>query len=832
MPVIEIQRVPGLPKERISVEAGTNLHEFLSEETLHNDVIIYVNSRKINDNDNISFPLNKDDVVRIFDQPKNGIFNKAMLNPFEHLNPIKLTKKVLSGMMPGMNASAASNNSKTSPNNSIKAQTNIARNGEARPDNYGTIRAYPDLIQESLFEYENNDKYITEIMNFGLGKYLVENVRYSESNLTALAGASYQIYQPGEVIPIIYEGFEFDDVDGQEIPGPNESEGVPIETATANTVVQGVFSGDQISMKIVKQASFDYFYNLTFPHSTTFTISISYSTASGPVTRDVTISGDLFNATITNNGSPTTPIEYYTFYFRSLSGDDAVGIPANATINNTKFILNDNQSLTVGPFFAPLPGSQLWVHLQAQLGKGDYANANIKFWKVDDDNNEIPGTEQNLNAGFSAASKTDTYYKTIKITPNAGYGRYAVQLYRLENSNDTSKLKLEEIHAVRVRTNVVYNNDTLVKVSIRSTENATGGRDRKYNALLTRHVISYSLATQTIDYTLRPSRKFADAALHTWLMMGGQPESSIDAYELYRIQQELDTRDVRLGYFDYTFDDEDISLGSRIETICDAAGVTAFWDDGILSFTLDKKQDAPATIFNRANVVANEYVLSCEMTLPGGFDGVEVKYRNPSTNKQAFIRYKIVNNQILEGTPLKSKKFEMLYIRNAFQARNKALKEVRRLIYSRFSMSIKALADGEWVNVGQMVQVADTYDVNQQAGYINGRVNNDFDTSERISFTGSMWVVVTDDIGTPTARIPAYPRSDTAFGFTAVVPNIPLNIWDGNDVQSPSRYVIATSEELDLTLWTVTEKKPNSDGTTSLTLSEYSDEIYNYEVTE
>ena len=61
------------------------------------------------------------------------------------------------------------------------------------------------------------------------------------------------------------------------------------------------------------------------------------------------------------------------------------------------------------------------------------------------------------------------------------------------------------------------------------------------------------------------------------------------------------------------------------------------------------------------------------------------------------------------------------------------------------------------------------YDSNQQGGYVTGRSGNDFDTSEPITFTGSMYVLVTDSLGNPTLRYPATSRSDTKYGFTAAI---------------------------------------------------------------
>lgn len=826
MPIIQIQRVPGLPKERINVEVGLVFGEWLEKQQLHHEVRINRNGTELGDDDEIGFSLEEGDQIVIFDQPKSGDLAKTLLNPLEHFNPIKFTKKVMNGLIKQPGAGNMGQ-SKTSSNNSLKGQSNLARNGEAKPDNFGLIRAFPDLIQESLFEYSGNLKYLTEFMDFGLGKYTVSSVRYSESNLGSMAGAAFTIYNPGDNIGNINEGYQFDDVDGQEVPGKNESGDFPIESATATTVISGNYSGGQILMKIAKQASFDYFMGLALPHAVTFTINATYPTASGNVTQDFTLSGNLISATQTSNGSVTAPVYYYNFVMNAIEGSNASFI-STATINTTKFILNDNQALVIGPFFSPVESSQLWLHTQSGLGGKSETNWQVTIWKVDANNVQIPGTSQTFTYRQTTPhdSKSDTFYRTDKITPIGGYGRYSVSFQRTDNSGDNSQLKVEAIHGVNIRTNVSYQNDTLVKVTVRQTENATSSRDRKYNALINRHVISYDMATQTVDYALRASRKFSDIALHNWLMSGGQAESSIDIYGLYQIQAELDAIDTRLSYFDYTFDDEDVSLGQRMETICDAAGVSVFWDDGILSFTLDKRRATPATVFNRANTTDSGYSLSYDMTLPGGYDGIEVQYRNPSTNKQAFIRYRVRNNQIELGTPAKAKKFEMMYIRDDYQADYRAKKECRRLIYSRMSMAITALADGEWCNVGDMVQVPDTYDTNQQAGYVVYRSGDNFETNERINFSGSMFVMITDSLGNTTARYPATKRSDTDFGFTAAVPAIELNIFDGYEVQSPSRYVIATTEELDATRWIISEKQPGSDGTTALSLAEYSDLIY------
>ncbi|RFT09548.1 MoaD/ThiS family protein [Providencia rettgeri] len=822
MPIVEIQRVAGTPKERVDLTVGSFFYsDFLVHQQLHTDAMIIVNGRELRDDDELDFEIVPTHFIQVFDQPKSVIGD--ILNPV-----FNLVTKVFSFLAPKTPSfSAAESNVKDSPNNRLTGQTNVARAYQARPEIHGQVRAFPDLIQQSMFEYSNNLKTVIEWLNIGIGEYKTESIRFAESDFTAMAGASYKIYKPKEVIPLINEGFEFPDIDGQELPGPNESKDIPQQTATANEVVSGEIKGGEAAIKIVKQDEFEYFYELTKPRSISMTVNVSYDTPQGTVNTDVKIDAQLTGANVSDDGSLINPVEYYEFFFGNLSGSALAKLPSNAVVNTTKFILYDNQFLTVGPFFSPVDGDQMWIHLQAQLGGGDNCNATVEIWKINTDNEEIAGTRQSFNTALSANNGARVYYKTDKVTLNSGRGRYAVQLTRRNNSSDQSVMKIENAHIVRVRENVVFDNDTIVNVSVRATEAPTGARERKYNLLATRMVISYDRVSKQVDYTLRPSRSFADAVLHTWLITAGESERNIDIDGLYRIYDSLP--DERLGYFDFTFDDEDISLGQRIETICNAARVTAYFDNAVLTFSREQSSEFPMTTFNRSNITGNDMKISYDMSMPSGYDGIELEYVEPVRNKKDYIRFRVDENGITEGLSRTPNKIVLQGCRNRYQALDRALLEANRLIHQRTSISLTTLADGGNVYPSDMVLIADTYDSNQQAGYITERNGEVFTTSEKIEFDEEMWVYLTDSMGYTTQKFKAEPRQDTEFGFTASVPeDIELNFYDGYNKQVSSRYIIATSDELEMTKWVITDKRPMGGERYTITATEYFDAKADY----
>lgn len=822
----ELQRLPGAPKQYGTTAPGTELIALLDSLRLHNNVKVRLNGRELNDDFDLSFKLRAGDVVAVFDQPESGGLIKTLLNPVEHLNPIRFTKKVMSGLTGQQTASSPSISTGESPNNDATGQTNRARLYKGRPNIYGQCRVYPDLIQQALFEYIDNNKYITEWFEVGYGKYTIPSVRYSESNLGSLAGASYQIFDPGATIGTIDVGYQFDDVDNEEVPGLNESEDFPAQTATTTAPTAMLIESNQLKATVLSNDdNFSYFSALAVPHPVTFVINATWNAGGGPVTRNVTGSGNIVYSE-SYIGEDTQ--SYTTFYLGDMTGE-VTTLPADATLNLTLFTLNDQTPLVIGPSVSPLESTQIWVHVMVQLGAtSGTSRYRIRFWKVDDNNNQIPGTAEQYDYFFDNDFQVTTRYfrTTHKFSPAAGTGRYAVTIERLDNSNDGNVVTLMAIHAVNTRANVVYPEDTIARVTIKGGNNSNSNREQKYNMLAQRHTISYDRTTGQIDYTLRPSRSFADAALHEWIVIGKQDVSSIDVAMLYAIADSISVPE--LGYFDYTFSDEKLSLGERIRTICNAARVDGNNIGDVLTFWRDEKVTYPDAVFARSNMFFDEYKVSWQMSLPGGYDGVTVDYVDPLTNKKSYVYLQIDAGGIreVEDATVNASQISLDGCRNRTQAVDRAWLEAQRILYSRLSMTVKVL-ETEQVVRGAVVQCPDMYDNKQQNGYLTGRNGDIFTTSERIDFSfGDMWVVMTDSLGNFRGRWRAYPVSGTAKAFQAAADAFDLNIYNGADCQVASRYFIATDSELNSTIWRVETAKPNGDYTQTLTLSEYSDSIY------
>lgn len=89
-------------------------------------------------------------------------------------------------------------------------------------------------------------------------------------------------------------------------------------------------------------------------------------------------------------------------------------------------------------------------------------------------------------------------------------------------------------------------------------------------------------------------------------------------------------------------------------------------DDNMLTFTRDQRVANPATVLNRANMKTDEYKIIYEVPLPGRYDGVQVSYVHPTTNKKTYINYRILNGAITEQGAENPNKMEIVRLHNEF----------------------------------------------------------------------------------------------------------------------------------------------------------------------
>lgn len=725
---------------------------------------------------------------------------------------------------------------KDSPNNDLTGQTNIARLYQAIPDIYGKIRAFPDLVEPSLSEYIDNVKNITEVMCIGVGNYLIENVKYADTLLSTINGAFYEVFNPGDVIPTIYDAAESPDVDGQEITPPNLGDSV-LYTAETSNVVSLSYSGQVAAIRILKEEAFDYFYDKSKP----INVNVQYKVANhGGSTstkeEQFQLSGTLAGMGISNDGSAINPVEYYDISINNISQGN--NFPPGGIVQATYLKIEDMEALYVGPFVMASESDQIWYNVIFQRGLNGSADFTAEWWLVDANNDEVPGSHQSESFTYSADTYEGKYY-TRKITPTTGRGRYAFRIVRNNNGSDqlSDQAKLEEVYSVRVRNNVVAE-DTLIRCITTATEQATGIKDRKFNAEVTRKTITWN-GSQIVS-TLNPSRSFSDAVLHSFVVIAGRDASELDLEELYSIDASIKSSNERLGWFDFSFDDMDISLGQRLQTICNAARVTVFRDGLKWRFVREEKKPIISAQFDARNLANDDTggTLQYRGHLPTSYDGVELEWvdatdtNDDGTDKKAYIRLRVdaTSKLILEEGAVRPYKLQLAGCRNKDQALNRAQLEARRLIYQRTAVEDVALSDANMVQRGDRVRWADVYDEAVASGEILQISRNVFTTSETLIFeAGTAYKVsITDQYGYPSQWITATPVSGNSSAFQADFTG--AYTADNITAMLGSRFILTPSVASDPMDFVLTEKSPGDDPTQiKISLTQYNERMFDYD---
>jgi hypothetical protein len=720
---------------------------------------------------------------------------------------------------------------KDSPNNKFTGATNQYRLYQALPDIYGRVVSYPDLIQQSFYEYINNVKFITEWMLVSRGTGDVAVVRSASTPFTDITNATYSLFKPTWIsgqypedgqttVSNIRESFSTPDVNGQKLPVPVAS--TPISTSGGCT-----FAGNNLTMVF---SSGDYTsFNQVLGVSGGIRLVFTYHYTSGSSSLTDTFNADCTLASNTVSSGITTMI------FTGV-------IPANTPTDTTLTVSmtrNNGDRVPTTTFTIPIAASILQYNFAMLRGLrfNDNATAiiqfNIDYWAVDVNNTEIVGSRGQYQGTFTG-NTLDQQFRTIYITPSFGLARYKTNLTRTSfsySTNEYDRLQIESINGIRDYESKVFPSSTIIRVTTQATESATSGTERKFNCEFTRWVRDFN----TVECSA--SRNLFRSILHQHTAVAKRDISQLDTATMQRINASLPINTTLLN-FDFTFDDKDVSYGERIATMANAGRCSVFRDGSKWSFVRDElRGNYPVMQLDYRNLSAGgDSNITMDRVMPNSFDGIELEYIDIALNKKSLIKLRINSNgSIVEGAAGNPSKIKLAGCRDKDQATNRAYLEAGHLIYSRDGVTDEALSDANMLGRGDLVRWIDPSDFfgddGLQAGEIISIVGNLVETSEECLFKGQSTgrTAFTGIDGSSSAFVRCTPRSDGINGF--IVDAVPSAAYlKTGDQGASSRYVFGiglTEQEIsEAGLYTVINKTPKQDGIIGLQLRKYDKRAY------
>lgn len=706
---------------------------------------------------------------------------------------------------------------KESPNNRLTQQANVARAYQAIPDVYGLRRVWPDLIQPSTVEYISNVKYVTEWLCVSRGKGTISSVQYADTPIDDVDGASYEVFEPVgassypefnvTTIADVLETFDSPDVNGQELVYSGEvSAEAGLQAGSGTSIFTlSMADGSDLAWLAAQAGTGSADVTFIYDGGTTFAQTCAIDS--------VTDSGDQITVQFTR-ASGTWPATYVQQVYATIT-------PVATDITSA------------GPFALPVECSRLrWnvVFLRGLKTGSSAVEIKAEWWQVDSGGVEIGGTREDQT--FEYRGRTlDQQYFTEDVTPAAGAGRYKIQFTRMTPSIGTEGAdvaKLEELYAVRYYPTKTLPGVTVVRVTTKATQQATGYSERKFNLRWQRHV-----RTLTAD-TCTASRNFARAMAHAWTLAGNDI-SGLDTDALAAVNDEFG-EDSELLRFDASLDDADMSLGERLQLMADTARCVVWRSGQQWTVTRDQARPYHELQLDYRNLAAGgDSAISYAAHLPATNDAIEIEYVDPTTQaKKAYVRLSIASGSVEPGTGTNPKKIRLAGCATQSQAENRAHLEARRLLYQRISVADDALADALTLGLGSLIRWVDPNDFygddGLQAGEVLSISGDVIATSEPIQWgdatEGRMQFTGTDGqrLGAP---VPCSPGPGGGVTLAAVPDGL---FVAGGDIQCGSRYAFAaglTAAELEAAgLYTVTSIKPKGDGTASLAFVAYHEQLY------
>lgn len=696
-------------------------------------------------------------------------------------------------LMPKPDLPNGAGEAKESPNNRLNAATNTFRPRQAMPHIYGEVRAYPDFIQPSYYVYEDNLKRIREVFLVGNRYCGVSSVKSGDTELD-----DYVVYQPGDTLPQFYDVRSTNEVDGQEIEPADKSAtsvalwgGIVTGTDTIENIDIGVLNLSPSDTVTITGMTWN---NGAETFSGTATVaslganSITFSDVAW-VNSNVT-DGEIMSGTLVQDNAPEAD-NWFT-----LSGGSIEAARAHVVSPQGLYSQSSGEGVSV----------QLRFDVQALDATGTPVGAIIE------------------RTFFISGDGQASQYRTFEIG-NLAPGSYRARVVRVTNkiANAVDALQLEGLDSVTPIDTSKYGEVTLLATNRIATENATSGRSSKINCIAQALLPIFDPNTGT--FGARAATRSAAQAVMDVLMLAGESLDNINYQRLFDVVPSNE-----LGYFDFTFDDADISVGQAIETILNAARCYHWLYGDKYEFNRDEAKPVRSALFNRRNTLPEASEQSYTFYRNHEYDSVELEYVDPVTNNQAYLRRRInpTTGAIENGLGVSVNEIKLAGCRSLGQALNRVELEIRKIKYLWLQVKDTVTSEGLLVGLGDRVGWCDINDSDVFSGEIladlgSGTYRLSEPWTPQAGVTYYAYAVQSD--GTvSTQAVVTQPAGEP---YQMSVSGLSALVADGYDVQQGSLYVIAPEGGIESNDFTVVSRsKPNDSYNVELELVNYDERVY------
>lgn len=886
-----------LGKEVFTINEGQSITDALMQHcpdgVTSDKVTVLLNGKKIalpefdksgtminrGDEETLTMPLNNGDKV--------GIFFETKADPVSiFIAVVSLLSAVYAYLsIPNMPATPTNSTGDISENNKLYGQQNAAKLYGAIPDIYGTQVSYPDLIApEATKIYQAskdtvstaNSSTIIQYMCIGTGFYdIVDEPKLGGTPLSQIPGSSYTIYEPtgagntggtediSKFTTKVPFGAQFSvpQIEGQELLGPESDDFIVLDGTYLTKGDQTLSEDNDVYRIIGNRSEFpDYEIGQLLCLINIFIVwsgeqeyfdSIIEVVGFGTIDLEITGDAEYVDFIVIENTNQRVWDDIHKVLFNE--GEYDYGYEDDARL--TTFEEN-----TIGPYDITVPGNGITLDIVYPRGfKNSLARYEYTYQEIDRPGgvvtaSKVTGEINDFPTGIPGLSTQVRSYDIF--IANASYNDkkyYRVSITRKNlvsaSSASPNASKFEALKSTW-QTDVESGYDdfghvTIIKVKIPGTQEALSPRENKVNVEVVRKTISYNMSTGEVDYELRPSKRFADAILHEFAIVFKQDPVNLDLDELYSIQEKLDENtdpenpEYSLGDFDYTFQDNDLGLEARIQTICNVARVQTYRDGKIWRFFRDESKEFVNGIITTRDLASRRnFNTVWTGRLPSEYDTIRLEYVEPVSNTKSYLYRSIDENGDIVDVAGKSEKvIELTGCRNTYQANNRIDLEIRRMLYDSVTVSDTMLSQGLLYDIGDIVMYNSAYEEDVFSGEIK-KVISDYsvmlseeivlpvseDEDEnvfKISFTNKYGDLSASSIFRVSDSNKKVIIADEPV-FTSVF------IADNFNTQLGSRYIITRLSQEGRERYVIKDKQPSTDGSSvDLTLVKYSEDMYN-----